>query len=116
MTTVASFNDSTVVEGGDQTLNMRMSKSALTNLQTYTLFNMSTEHIKNKVGTEILREGVHKIFEKCLRENNKDNIVLPGGIASTGNVTHHDQVYKHKKPQGSPTHPDRKKLHRQQGR
>ena len=64
VTTVASFNQSTVLEGGGQTLNVRMSESALGNLQTYPLYNMITEQVKAKVEKELLREGLHKIFEK----------------------------------------------------
>ena len=39
---------------------------------------MITKHVKTKVDKEILREGLHKIFEKILREHNKDNAILPG--------------------------------------
>ena len=80
-----------------------MSESALANLQTYPLYNMITEHVNTKAGKEISREGLHNSFEKNLREQNKDNETLPGGIASTGDVTHEPHVYKRRKPQDSPT-------------
>ena len=70
---------------------------------------MITEQIKTPADKEILREGLHKISDKILMQQKKDNETIPGGIVSTGNVTYSRTVYKRQKPRGSPTHPDRKK-------
>ena len=70
-TTVASFNQSPVVKGDGHTLKVRMSESALSKLHTYPLYNMITEHVNTKADKEILREGLHNIFEEFLREQNK---------------------------------------------
>ena len=106
--TLASFNQTPVVKGDGHTMKVRMLESALANLQTYPLYNMVTEHVKTKADKEILREGLHEL-KKMLIEQNKHNETRPGGIASTGNVTHIHKVYKRSKPRDSPTHPDRKK-------
>ena len=108
-TTVASFNHTPVVQGDDHALKVRMSESALANLQTYPLYTMICEQVKTPADKEILREGLHEIFDKILMQQNKDKQKTPGGIGSTGNVTYSRTVYKRYKPRGSPTHPDRKK-------
>jgi hypothetical protein len=109
MTTVSLLKGSTVLKGSGHRLTVKMSESALANLQTYPLFNMITEHVKDAAGREIVRGGLHNIFEQLLTNNNKGNVTLPGNIATTGNLTTSRSAYKRKKPPGSPTHADRAK-------
>ena len=92
-----------------QMLNIKMSVSALSKLQSYPVFNMATEQVRDQTGADILMKGVYKIFEDIVRHNNNGKTVVDGAIASTGIVARTSSAYKRKKPQGSPRH--RKKRH-----
>ena len=74
-------NSTTALDGMDtstlfpntsgQMLNIKMSAGALSKLQSYPVFNMATEQVKDKAGADILLKGVYKIFEDIVRHNNK---------------------------------------------
>ena len=86
-----------------QMLNIKMSAGALSKLQSYPVFNMANEQVKDKTGADILLKAVYKAFEDIVRHNNEGKTVIHGAIASIGNATRSATTYKRKKPHGSPS-------------